>query len=357
MTKKCYVIAEAGVNHNGSLQMAKELIEAAAAAGADAVKFQTFKTEQIVSKSAEKAKYQQETTSGGKSQYEMLKALELSETMHLELADYCQQQGVDFLSTPFDLPSLDFLVKQLNMQKVKIPSGEITNVPFLHEIGLRGLPVFLSTGMSTVGDIELALGALALGYMGETEHLSADRLSIAAYGEGRVFLERNVTLLHCTTEYPAPLEDVHLHAMTAMRQTFGLPAGYSDHTEGIAVSVAAAALGATVIEKHFTLDRSLPGPDHRASLEPDELQALVSAVRQVEQALGTPIKAPSSQELDNRSAVRKSLVATTAIQKGEPFTHKNLGVKRPGHGISPVFYWDKLGKLADRDYEQDELIQ
>lgn len=357
MTSTCYIIAEAGVNHNGSLSMAKQLIEAAAEAGADAVKFQTFKAEHIVAKSAEKAKYQQETTTGSKSQYEMLKALELSENMHFELANYCERMGIDFLSTPFDLPSLDFLISQLGMRKIKIPSGEITNAPFLYEIGRRGLPVFLSTGMSTIGDIEQALGALALGYLGEKEGLSAERLSLAAYGEGREALESNVTLLHCTTEYPAPLEDVHLRAMETMSQTFGLPVGYSDHTEGIAVSVAAAAIGATVIEKHFTLDRTLPGPDHRASLEPSELQDLVRSIRQVEQALGRSLKMPSTTELHNRTAARKSLIAAQSIRKGEVFTEQNLCVKRPGGGISPVYYWDLLGKPADRDYAQDDVIQ
>ncbi len=357
MTKRsCTIIAEAGVNHNGSLSMAKELVEAAAKAGADAVKFQTFKAEQIVSRTAEKAPYQKASTSGGKSQYDMLKGLELSEHMHIELASYCEKLGITFLSTAFDLTSLDFLLTRIGLPFIKIPSGEITNAPFLYEIGRRHLPVMLSTGMSTVGEIEQALGALALGYLGEEENLQSDRLAISAYTEGRHLLENYVTLLHCTTDYPAPLGDVNLNAMCTMKSTFGLPVGYSDHTEGIAISVAAAAMGASVVEKHFTLDRNLPGPDHQASLEPAELSEMVQAIRQVHEAMGSPLKSPSPHELVNRNAVRKSLVAAKSIRKGERFTSDNLSVKRPGSGISPNYYWDWLGKIADRNYEPDDVI-
>lgn len=355
MRTPCFVIAEAGVNHNGSLAMAKELIDAASDAGADAVKFQTFQADKLVSRFAEKARYQTKTTSGENSQYEMLKQLELSKEMHEELMGYCERKEIVFLSTPFDLPSLEFLADKVSA--IKIPSGEITNIPFLFQVGRKGLPVIMSTGMSTIGEIEQALGALALGYLGEADNWSPDSLALAAYGIGRKRIENNVTLLHCTTEYPAPIEEVNLKAMVSMREIFGLPVGYSDHTEGIEVSIAAAALGACVIEKHFTLDRTLPGPDHRASLEPDELKMMVSSIRRVTTSLGSGLKTPSAQELENRTAVRKSLVAVKPISKGERFTVDNLDVKRPGNGVPPIFYWEYIGKEADRDYEMDDLIQ
>lgn len=355
MTRSCFIIAEAGVNHNGSLSMAKELIDAASEAGADAVKFQTFQADELVSKNAEKAQYQKKNSSGGSKQYEMLKQLELSNEMHEEIIKHCEESGIMFLSTPFDLPSLTYLSERVSA--IKIPSGEITNAPFLYEIGRKQLPVILSTGMSNIGEVEQALGALALGYIGGPIHRNADTLAQAAYGEGRVQLEKYVTLLHCTTEYPAPIKDVNLMAMVTMKEAFGLPVGYSDHTEGISVSIAAAALGATVIEKHFTLDRSLPGPDHSASLEPSELISLVTAIRQVTDAMGSGFKAPSAKELQNRAAVRKSLVAGRPIRKGEVFTEDNLRIKRPGSGISPIYYWEYLGTRANRDYETDDLIQ
>ncbi len=352
---RVYIIAEAGVNHNGSLDMALRLVDEAAAAGADAVKFQTFKAARIASASAGKAEYQKRTTDGAESQLAMLKRLELDEPAHLRLMDRCQEKGIAFLSTPFDLESLDLLVK-LGVSWLKIPSGEITNGPLLLAAGKSGLPLVLSTGMADPAEIRAALGVLALGMVGGEEP-GMEAFERAYNSEaGQKALRQRVTLLHCTTEYPAPLEDVNLRAMAFMREAFGLPVGYSDHTEGLAVPTAAVALGACLIEKHFTLDRSLPGPDHKASLEPGDLGRMVEAVRAVELALGRPDKAPAPSELKNRPVARKSLVAARPVARGEVFTPDNLTVKRPGTGISPLRYWEFLGRPADREYAADEVI-
>jgi N-acetylneuraminate synthase len=354
---KTYIIAEAGVNHNGSLDLAKLLIERAAEAGADAVKFQTFKAEKLVAKSAPKAEYQTKTTDGAESQYEMIRKLELDFEAHRVLIEHARRCGIQFLSTPFDLDSVDLLAGTFDLPRLKIPSGEITNAPLLLKAARTGKPIILSTGMSTLGEVETALGVLAFGYLGRGERPSVEAFQAAyASEEGQQILRKHVVLLHCTTEYPTPYTDVNLRAMDAMCRAFGLPVGYSDHTEGIAVPIAAAARGAVLIEKHFTLDRSLPGPDHKASLEPDELKAMVEGIRQVEQSLGVAVKVPVASELKNKPVARKSLVAARKIRQGERFTEENVAVKRPGTGLSPLLYWDVLGKRAERDYEEEDLI-
>lgn len=358
MDGQTYIIAEAGVNHNGSLELAKKLIDAAALAGADAVKFQTFKADKLVSKSAPKAKYQNKNTDANESQYEMLKKLELDGDVHRELIDYCYTKNIEFLSTPFDADSLDLLVNGCNVSKIKIPSGEITNAPLILKIAQTGKPVILSTGMSTLGDIEAALGILAFGYLKITEKPSIKNFMSAYISkEGQSILQQKVILLHCTTEYPAPFSEVNLRNIETLKTAFNLPVGFSDHTQGIAIPLAAAARGAILIEKHFTLDKNLPGPDHKASLEPQELKAMIEGIRQIEQALGTTVKVPTFTEQRNRDIVRKSLVAARDICQGEAFSEKNLVIKRPGDGISPIHYWDWLGKMADRNFKQDEQVR
>ena len=330
------IIAEAGVNHNGSIEMAKRLIDAAAEAGADYVKFQTFKADRLVSPSAKKAEYQkQNITDEDDSQYTMLKKLELNEAMHHELITYCQEKNIAFLSTGFDEESVD-LLERLGVPLFKIPSGEVTNKPYLQHIARKGKPVILSTGMATMNEVKAALQVLTEEWLNKKE----------------------ITVLHCSTEYPAPVEEVNLKAMLTMRDELGIKVGYSDHTEGIEVPVAAVALGAVVIEKHFTLDRNLPGPDHKASLEPEELKAMVDAIRKVEKAIaGNGKKEPSPGELKNREVVRKSIVAACSISRGETFSRENLTVKRPGNGISPMQWDEVLGQTAKRDFQPDELIE
>ncbi len=331
---KTLIIAEAGVNHNGDLQMARRLVDAAAEAGADFVKFQTFKADRLVTRQAAKADYQRQLTADDESQYEMIRRLELTPEMHVDLIAHCASQGIRFLSTGFDIESLDLLAG-FDMPIFKVPSGEITNLPYLQHMGRLGKPVILSTGMADMAEIRAALEAL--------EEAGTPRQAI--------------TVLHCNTEYPTPMRDVNLRAMLSIRDAFGVQVGYSDHTAGIEVSLAAVALGATVIEKHFTLDRQLPGPDHQASLEPDELKALVTGIRNIEQALGDGVKRPSVSEAKNIAIVRKSLVAVRSIREGEPFTQENLGVKRPGTGVSPMRLDEVLGRFAKRDFQPDELIE
>ncbi len=331
--KKTIIIAEAGVNHNGSIELAKKLIDSAAESGADYVKFQTFKTELAISKHAEKAKYQQKNTGNNESQFDMVKKLELSFDQFKELKKYCEQKGIKFLSTGFDLPSIEFL-NSLNLDVFKIPSGEITNYPYLKKIGKLGKKIILSTGMATIGEIEDALDIL----------IKAGTL------------KENITILHANTEYPTPMEDVNLKAMQTIACTFDINVGYSDHTLGIEVPIAAVAMGATVIEKHFTLDRNLTGPDHLASLEPHELKAMVKAIRNIELAMGNGIKKPSPSESKNIAIARKSIVASCNIKKGEVFTEKNITVKRPGNGISPMMWNDIIGKKALYNFDEDDLI-
>ncbi|EAK3777837.1 N-acetylneuraminate synthase [Campylobacter upsaliensis] len=329
--KKVLIIAEAGVNHNGDINLAKKLIEQAAKAGADVVKFQTFKANSCVSVSAKKAKYQLETTAKEESQLEMIQKLELSYESHFELMKHCKKHGIAFLSTPFDLESVEFL-RGLDLPYFKIPSGEITNLPYLKAVAKCKKKVLLSTGMANLGEIEAALEIL------------------------RKNGTRNITLLHCNTEYPTPFEDVNLNALKTLKEAFKLEVGYSDHTEGIVASLGAVALGAVVIEKHFTLDKTMEGPDHRASLEFEELKALCKGIRELEKALGSGIKKASKSEAKNKIIARKSLVAKREIQKGEKFSIENLTTKRPGSGISAMRYEEYLGKRALKTYKKDELI-
>ena len=332
---KTFIIAEAGVNHNGSLEMALQLIDAAIAAGADVVKFQTFKAEKVIAVTAPKAAYQKKTTGLDESQLEMLIKLELDEAAHIRLYQYCQHQGIQFLSTPFDLESIE-LLHRLGLEIFKIPSGEITNLPYLRKLGALKKRLILSTGMADLGEIEDALDVL-------TE--SGTPLG-------------NITVLHCNTEYPTPFEDVNLRAMLTIRNAFpGIFVGYSDHTIGIEAPIAAVAMGATVIEKHFTLDRNLPGPDHQASLEPHELGAMISGIRNIEKALGTGRKKPSASELKNRPIARKSIVAATSIEAGETFTEMNITAKRPATGITPMRWDEIIGQKAAKPYRRDELIE
>ena len=353
-----YIIAEAGVNHNGSLDLARELIDVAANAGASAVKFQTFRADALVSKSAPKAAYQLATTGELESQHAMLKALELSEADHHALVEHCARRGIQFLSTPFDAESLDLLVDRFDLPRIKIPSGEITNGPLILRVARTGRPAIVSTGMSTLGEVEDALSVLAFGYVAAANQEAGREAFSVAYGsdEGQAALRERVTLLHCTTEYPAPFGEVNLRAMDTLREAFGVPVGYSDHTEGITIPVAAVARGATLIEKHFTTDRTLPGPDHRASLEPDELAEMVRAIRTVEAALGRGIKMPAPSERANRAVARKSVVARVTIDEGEAFSEENLTVRRPGTGVSPMQYWSYLGETARRAYEAGDTL-
>lgn len=332
-SQRTLVIAEAGVNHNGDLQRAKQLVDVAAAAGADVVKFQTFQANQLATERAKQAAYQQQALGQSQSQLAMLQQLELKPEQHSQLIEHCQRRGIQFLSTAFDPPSIQLLAA-LQLKRWKIPSGEITNLPYLRQIGRQGQPVILSTGMANLGEIEAALDVL--------EQAGTPR--------------SRITVLHCTTEYPAPPEEVNLLAMNTIAKAFGVAVGYSDHTDGIAVPIAAVAMGATVIEKHLTLDRNLPGPDHKASLEPDQFAAMVQGIRTIEQALGDGIKRPTASEQANLPVVRKSLVAARAIRTGELFSEANLTAKRPGTGISPM-QWDAwIGRPASRDFAADELI-
>ena len=350
-----FIIAEAGVNHNAELDMALRLVEVAAQAGANAVKFQTFTAAELVSVHAPKADYQKNTTSNDESQFDMIRKLELDHPTHQRLAQQCQQCGIEFLSAPFDLLSLDFLLDEMQLTTLKIPSGEISNAPLLYRAASRGVQIILSTGMATLGEVEQALAVLAAGYLNRSP---SDATFRAAYAcpEGQQQLRQKVTLLHCTSEYPAPFDSINLRAMETLGSAFVLPVGLSDHSAGITIPIAAVARGAVLIEKHFTLDRSLPGPDHHASLDPAQLTEMVSAIRSVEMALGDGCKIPAVSELKNRDVVRKRLVALTDIPRGTTFSETNLGMKRPGNGRSPMEYWQWLGRRAKVDYQAGEPI-
>ncbi len=334
MIKRTLIIAEAGVNHNGDLGLARQLIDAAADAGADLVKFQTFNANRQVTRIAKKAVYQTQKTDGKESQHDMLQRLELTEAMHNELIAHCATRNIGFFSTGFDIESIDLLLK-LGQDQFKIPSGEITNLPYLRHIGQLGKSTIISTGMATLGDIEAAIGVL--------EQAGTPRT--------------NITVLHCTTEYPTPMAEVNLRAMQSIQAAFGVAVGYSDHTQGIEVAIAAVAMGATVIEKHFTLDRNLPGPDHQASLEPAELKAMVAAIRNIETALGDGIKRLTASEARNKPVARKSLVTSQTIKAGEVFNAQNITAKRPGTGISPMRWDEVIGRTAPRNFAADELIE
>jgi N,N'-diacetyllegionaminate synthase len=334
MTNRTLIIAEAGVNHNGELALAKQLIDVAVDAGADLVKFQTFSADRLATRAARKADYQTQTTGSKETQHQMLSRLELSTEVHHALIAHCVARGIGFFSTGFDIESVDFLVS-LGQNHFKIPSGEINNLPYLRHIGHFGKAVIVSTGMATLGDIEAAIAVLE-----------------------KAGTPRNlITVLHCTTEYPTPMTEVNLRAMQSIQVAFGVAVGYSDHTPGIEVAIAAAALGATVIEKHFTIDRNLPGPDHKASLEPDELKAMVKAIRNIEMALGDGVKRLTPSEARNKPISRKSLVARKAIKMGELFSTENIWSKRPGTGISPMRWDEVIGRTALRDFAIDELIE
>ena len=327
------IIAEAGVNHNGDLDLAKRLIDVAAEAGADLVKFQTFNADRLVTRTAPKAQYQNQTTDGRESQHAMLRRLELTEAMHHELIAHCAARNIGFFSTGFEIESVDLLVR-LGQDRFKIPSGEITNLPYLRHIGRLGKAIILSTGMATLVEIDAAIDVL--------EHAGT--------------LRGRITVLHCTTEYPTPMTEVNLRAMQSIHAALGVAVGYSDHTQGTEIAIAAVAMGATLIEKHFTLDRNLPGPDHKASLEPEELKSMVAAIRNIEIALGDGIKRPTPSEASNKPVVRKSLVASRAITAGEAFTADNITAKRPGSGISPMRWDSVIGKEALHDFAPDEMI-
>ena len=332
---KTLIIAEAGVNHNGDMELAKELIASAADAGADLVKFQTFIATNIISRHAPKAEYQKGATAPQESQQEMVRKFELTRDNHIELIDECKKQGIGFFSTAFDKDSIELLEQLCRLDIVKVPSGELTNLPYLRYLTRRGQQVLLSTGMANLGEVEAAIHVV--------EQSGTTR--------------QNITVLHCTTEYPTPVEDVNLLAMVNMGKAFGVNVGYSDHTLGIEVPVAAVALGATVIEKHLTLDRNLPGPDHRASVEPSEFKAMVQCIRNIELALGDGIKRPSPSELKNKPIARKSIVAARSIKADEVLSGDNLMAKRPGTGISPMRWDEVIGRTASRDFSKDELIE
>jgi len=355
--KRVFIIAEAGVNHNGSQDLALKLVDAAANAKADAVKFQTFKSEAVISRYAAKAEYQKATTGTSESQLDMVRKLELSQDAHRAILDRCRERAIGFISTPFDFDSANFLVHGMNVSVVKVPSGEITNAPFLLHIARLNKPIILSTGMSTIGEIEMALGVFAFGYLGNRERPSEAAFRDAfASDAGQSTLRDRVSLLHCTTEYPAPFDQVNLRAMDTLAATFGLPVGLSDHTSGFAVAIAAVARGGTIIEKHFTLDRNMHGPDHKASLEPSELVQMVSGIREVELALGSPLKRPSAVEWANRAIARRSLVAANDVAAGSIWTAETISAKRPGTGVSPMRYWEIIGTTAKSGYHADELI-
>jgi N-acetylneuraminate synthase len=359
MVHRTLIIAEAGVNHNGDRNRALALVAAAAEAKADVVKFQSFRADRLATPGAGKASYQLETTGGAQSQLEMLRALELSEDDERAIAAACSEAGVTYMSTPFDADSATHLVQRVGVSTLKVGSGDLTNGPLLLQLARFRLPIILSTGMASLGEIEQALGVIAFGYMRDAAAVptaaafSELLLDRATWAE----LQKKVTLLHCTTEYPAAPSSINLRAMATIQAAFDLPVGFSDHSNGIHIAVAAVALGATVIEKHFTLDRSLPGPDHRASIEPDELAAMVAAIRDVELALGDGRKVPAAEEIANRSIARRSLVVTSPVRSGDRWSERNLGVKRPGSGLSPMEYWAYLGKTASRDYARDEAIE
>ena len=354
---KVEIIAEAGVNHNGDKALAFALVDAAYDAGADVVKFQTFKAKNLVTSNAKQAEYQTKNTGIQESQLSMLSRLELSHETHRELISYCQEKGIEFLSTAFDSESLSFLVNELGLTRLKVPSGELTNAPLLLEHAKTGCDLIISTGMATLSEVELALGVVAFGYLGSGFEPNEDKFRNAYHSEeGQALLKEKVTLLHCTTEYPAPLCDINLKAMDTMSQHFRLPIGYSDHSAGILVSVVAAARGAVLIEKHFTLDCEMEGPDHKASLEPSELSELVRSIKSIELVIGDGCKAPRASEIKNRDVVRKSLVAAKKIEVGERFTSENIDVKRPGGGLGPSKYWYMLGKKAVKAFSEGEII-
>lgn len=353
-----FIIAEAGVNHNGSIELAERLVDIAVEAGANAVKFQTFKTELCLTKEVRRAKYQQKDGESI-SQFDLVKALELSADNFRHLSEYCKKKNISFLSTAFDLPSLRFLIDELNIPVVKIPSGDILNGPLLLAAARAKKPILLSTGMCNLGDIENALSVIAFGLLGENDDNACMKNFHKSYSsnEAQNLLGKYVTLLHCTTEYPAPFEDVNLTSLSTLKSAFGLRVGFSDHSVGIPVSLGAVALGATVIEKHFTIDQGMHGPDHKASLAPNQLIEMVRGIRDIEKSLGDGRKYPRLSERDNIEIARKYLVCNQPISAGQPFRVDDLIPKRSHRGISPIYLWDLIGQKSTRDYQQDEVIQ
>ena len=355
---KTLIIAEAGVNHNGSEELAFKLVDAAVEAGADIVKFQTFKAQNLASADAQQAEYQSKNIGQKESQLNMLRRLELSYDSHHRLLDYCRERGIEFLSTAFDQESLNFIVNDLELTKLKLPSGEITNAPLVLAHARTRLPIIVSTGMASLSEIEQVLGIIAFGYTASESDKPSEEAFERAYfsQQGQEALKEKVSILHCTTEYPAPLVDINLRAMKTIRNAFHLPVGYSDHSEGIIVPISAVSLGAGVIEKHFTLDKNLEGPDHKASLEPHELKAMVKGIRDVELVLGDGVKGPRPSEVKNKPIARKSLVAARDIKKGEIISEQDLTAKRPGNGMSPIKFWQMIGSPALRDFKSGEVI-
>lgn len=358
MTKplKTFIIAEAGVNHNGSVDLAHQLIDAAVAAGADAVKFQSFVASSIVTSTADKAEYQIANTGNHESQFEMLKKLELSQIQQRELFQYCQSRQIVFLSTPFDSASLKFLTSDLGLETIKVGSGELTNAPFLYEVAQAAKRIILSTGMSTINEVEDALGVIALAMTSDKNPSKKSFAKALRSATGKAAIGTRVTVLHCTTDYPTNPHDVNLRAMLSLKENFNCPIGFSDHSVGIHLSVAAVAIGATVIEKHLTMSRALPGPDHQASLEPSEFKSLVEQIRDVETALGDGVKIPTKVEIQNMKIARRSLVASKPIKSGELFTVDNVSIKRPGTGRSPFEYWSVIGTKSSVDIAENEVI-
>jgi N-acetylneuraminate synthase len=356
--KRTFIIAEAGVNHNGSMKLAYELIEAALSAGADAVKFQSFIASAIVTADASKAEYQISNTGSSESQLKMLQSLELSQQQQRELHDYCKSKGIQFLSTPFDSASLQFLTNNLGLTTIKVGSGELTNAPFLFEVAKCADKIILSTGMSTTEEVSEALGVIALA-MTTSKDATPTRTAMTAAFEsviGKNAIAERVTLLHCTTDYPTKPVDVNLNAMLTLRSRFNCQVGFSDHSVGVHLAVAAVAMGATIIEKHLTTSRTLPGPDHKASLEPDEFKILVNQIRELQDALGNGEKLPTKAEIQNKNIARRSIVAAKQIKTGEVFTKENIVIKRPGTGRSPIEYWSLLNTKATRDIAENEII-
>jgi N-acetylneuraminate synthase len=352
------VIAEAGVNHNGSKDLAFKLIDAAHSAGADIVKFQTFKANNLVTRKAKQADYQISNSKDVESQWDMLRKLELKYDDHFELVDYCQKLGIEFLSTAFDSESLKFLVEKVGLKRLKIPSGEVTNAPFVLEHARTGCDLIVSSGLTNLAELESVLGVIAFGFTASKNCQPNESLFAQAYAseEGQSALKNKVTLLHCTTEYPAPYSEINLRAIATLAGAFKLPVGFSDHSDGIAMPLASIAFGISILEKHFTLDKTMEGPDHKASLDPSELRKMIDGIRQIEVALGDGIKKPTLSELKNKSVIRKSLVAQQAIESGAIFTAENVSIKRPGDGISPYKYWDYLGKFASKAYFPGDMI-
>ncbi|OKO85297.1 N-acetylneuraminate synthase [Bradyrhizobium sp. AS23.2] len=359
MHRRTLIIAEAGVNHNGDRARAIELVQAAARAGADIVKFQSFRADKLATAGAAKASYQQATTGKAQSQLDMLRALELSTDDEEQIAAACAASNITYMSTPFDTHSATHLVRRVGVSMLKVGSGDLTNAPLLLHLARFRLPIILSTGMGTLAEVEQALGVIAFGYLRDAtaRPTPADFANLLLDRATWTELRAKVTLLHCTTEYPANPQSINLRAMATLHDAFGLPVGFSDHSRGIHIASAAVALGATVIEKHLTLDRNLPGPDHRASIEPEEMAAMISSIRDVEAALGDGRKVPAPEEIPNRAVARRSLVALRPVRAGERFTEDNLGVKRPGNGVPPIEYWSYLGKAALRDYAANEALE